>query len=201
MIQGAQAREIDSDTRLSTEELNHHFRVEAGPGAGKTHWLVEHIKNVLENSSRLNSTSKLACITYTTIASEEIKARLTISDDVVEISTIHSFLYKNVVKPYAFLLKDEVGNNLINIEELDGHDEHKPSIGKIKEWIENIGDRRYRYLIYRPETIKCLCNLYWILDSSGQAILDLQNYQKFPKYLLNVILKIISPPILEIKIP
>jgi DNA helicase-2/ATP-dependent DNA helicase PcrA len=184
MVQSPKAIEIDSNTRLSTEELNHHLRVEAGPGAGKTHWLVEHIRNVLENSCRLNSTSKLACITYTTIASNEIKERLSISDDVVEVSTIHSFLYKNIVKPYAFLLKDEDGKNLINIEELDGHDEHKPSIGKIKEWIENIADKKDHYLIYKPETIKCLCNLNWQLDSSGQIILDFQNYQKFPKYLL-----------------
>ncbi len=185
MIELAKARDIDSDTRLSIEELNHHFRVEAGPGAGKTHWLVEHIRNVLENSNRLKSTSKIACITYTTIASEEIKARLAISDDIVEISTIHSFLYKNIVKPYAFLLKDEYGNNLINIEKLDGHDEHKPSVGKIKKWIENIGDKHYFYLIYEQETIKYLCDLYWKLDSSGQAVPDFQNYHRFPKDLLN----------------
>ena len=28
--------EISSDSRI---DINHHFRVSAGPGAGKTHWL------------------------------------------------------------------------------------------------------------------------------------------------------------------
>ncbi len=39
---------IESDTSL--DDVDHHFRVRAGPGAGKTHWLVEHIKNALHKS-------------------------------------------------------------------------------------------------------------------------------------------------------
>ena len=25
-----------------------HFKVKAGPGAGKTHWLINHVKNVIK---------------------------------------------------------------------------------------------------------------------------------------------------------
>src|SRR3989339_1728735 len=82
------------------------FKVEAGPGAGKTYWLIKHLNNVLSNSKRLNPVNNIACITYTNIAVEEIKSRLDNKDEKVEISTIHSFLYKNIIKPYAYLLKD-----------------------------------------------------------------------------------------------
>jgi len=83
---------ITSDSALI--DIEHHFRVSAGPGAGKTHWLVEHIRNVLHRSNRLGKTRKIACITYTNIAVETILSRLGTSVDRVEVSTIHSFLYK-----------------------------------------------------------------------------------------------------------
>lgn len=81
--------------------IEQHFKVIAGPGAGKTHWLVNHIKNVVKNSVRLEKTRKIACITYTNIAVETIMKRLGTSiANRVEVSTIHSFLYRHVVKPY-----------------------------------------------------------------------------------------------------
>ena len=41
---------IESNTLIDTEQ---HFLVNAGPGAGKTYWLVQHIKHVLSTSNRL----------------------------------------------------------------------------------------------------------------------------------------------------
>ena len=74
------------------------FKVEAGPGAGKTEFLVNHIKNIIENSERLSNSRKVACITYTNIAVETILKRVgsTLSN-MLEVATIHSFLYKNVI--------------------------------------------------------------------------------------------------------
>jgi len=51
---------ITSDVLLI--DIEQHFRVSAGAGAGKTHWLTEHIKNVLHRSDRLAKTRKIACI-------------------------------------------------------------------------------------------------------------------------------------------
>ena len=56
-------------------DLDHHFRISAGPGAGKTYWLMNHMRNVLRNSKKLGISSKIACITYTTIAAEQIKEK------------------------------------------------------------------------------------------------------------------------------
>jgi len=45
-------------------DIEENFRVFAGPGAGKTTWLIHHLENVLKNSKRLGKTRKIACIIY-----------------------------------------------------------------------------------------------------------------------------------------
>lgn len=125
------AVEITSDFLMQDVDCN--FKVTAGPGAGKTYWLVQHIKNVLKNSQRLHSAAKIACITYTNVAVEEIQKRLGSDCDRVEVSTIHSFLYANVVKPYIHLLTDDNGNCIVNYQQIDGHVEHVPSVGRVMQ--------------------------------------------------------------------
>lgn len=71
------------------------FKIEAGPGAGKTEFLVNHIKDILQNSNKLACARKVACITYTNTAVETILKRLGKGvSDRVEVSTIHSFYIK-----------------------------------------------------------------------------------------------------------
>ncbi|MDC5511588.1 AAA family ATPase, partial [Acinetobacter baumannii] len=124
--------QIDSNKRL--DDIEHHFKVSAGPGAGKTHWLVEHIRNVLHHSNRLSKIRKIACITYTNIAVETILTRLGTSVTQVDVSTIHSFLYRHIVKPYVFLIADEYS---LNYSKLDGHDELNHSFSKMESWIKS----------------------------------------------------------------
>jgi DNA helicase-2/ATP-dependent DNA helicase PcrA len=123
---------ITSDYKIT--DIDNNFKVSAGPGAGKTYWLVNHIKNILHNSDKLSITRKVACITYTNTAVETIYKRLGTSSAQVEVSTIHSFLYKHIVKPYISFIADEYN---INISKVDGHDEINTSFNKISEWIEN----------------------------------------------------------------
>ena len=49
-------------------------------------------------------------------------------------STIHSFLYKHVVKPYIFLVADEFD---LNVQKMDGHDIIRPQYTSVKNWLEN----------------------------------------------------------------
>jgi len=125
-----------SINRIASESLlidiERHFRVSAGPGAGKTHWLVEHIRNVLHRSNRLGKTRKIACITYTNIAVETILSRLGTSVDCVEVSTIHSFLYKYIIKPYASFIATKFG---LSIARMDGHDDPFINFKYVKNWI------------------------------------------------------------------
>jgi len=125
------ATSITSDDLIPIEQ---HFRVSAGPGAGKTHWLINHIKNVLHTSSRLYKTRKVACITYTNIAVETILTRLGSSSDRVDVTTIHSFLYKHIVKPYVKFIADDYE---LNVNRIDGHDEVTISRGRIINWVTN----------------------------------------------------------------
>lgn len=135
---------ICSDTQIDIEKP---FKISAGPGSGKTRFLINHIKNVLSNSKRLNVVNNIACITYTNIAVEEIKTRLKDKSARVDVSTIHSFLYRNIVKPYAYLTKDNKNNIIVfDMKNLDGHDEHQPSFKYIKEWLDACnGNNLYLY--------------------------------------------------------
>lgn len=165
--------QITSDTLL--DDVEHHFRVSAGPGAGKTYWLVEHIKNVLHRSDRLAKTKKIACITYTNIAVETILKRLGTSAEHVEVSTIHSFLYKHIIKPYASFISDEYG---LNIEEMDGHDDQPVSLKKVVAWIEshpNSSHLKHPYSVnqltklenYKSALISWLGSLFYKINSNG----------------------------------
>lgn len=150
---------IESDAKL--ENIERHFRVFAGPGAGKTFWLVQHVKNVLRKSKRLGRTGKMACITYTNNGVDEIYKQLRQSGDRVEVSTIHSFLYKNIVKPYGFLLKDKDDRCLINLKHLDGHSEHIPNAKIIYDWkcAEKLQYQKDNKKIY-----ECLSALDWCFE-------------------------------------
>ena len=128
---------INSDFRIG--DIEKHFRISAGPGAGKTHWLVEHIKNVLHNSTRLSKYRKIACITYTNIGVETLLKRLGTAIEQVEIKTIHSFLYSHVVKPYASFVAAEYD---LNISRLDGHDDIILSGYKfLSDWKDRTGQK------------------------------------------------------------
>jgi DNA helicase-2/ATP-dependent DNA helicase PcrA len=170
--------QIKSSSLLS--DIEHHFRVSAGPGAGKTHWLVHHIKNVLHQSNRLHKTRKIACITYTNIAVKTILERLGTASTQVEVATIHSFLYKNVVKPYASFVAEEYG---LNVAKMDGHDEYIISKSKMNEWIKNhpqASSFSHPYTIEqltkRPENQKALKN--W-LESLSYKFLDNNELEMF----------------------
>ena len=108
-----------SITSEQTIPVDEPFKVTAGPGAGKTHWLISHIKNVVSNSHKLDVVRKVACITYTNVGIDTISSRLNMGNDVVEVCTIHSFLYANVVKPYIHLVAIDFGLKLDGLVVID----------------------------------------------------------------------------------
>lgn len=160
--------DIDSGTLLP--DIERHFRVVAGPGAGKTHWLVNHIKHVVANSTRLSPTSRVACISYTNVAVNEIVTRLGSAATQVDASTIHSFLYRNVVRPYLHLLRDADGQPLVAFASVDGHDEHHLSYTIFAEWLRSIGQARIltRTFEEQRDILKDkLCQLVWQRSEDG----------------------------------
>lgn len=111
------AIEISSDTQIN---INQHFRVSAGPGAGKTHWLSNHVAHVLKDTDRLGKMGKVACLSYTNVGADTLMGRLFDSRNRVVSSTIHSFLYSHIVKPYLNFIAAEEG---FNIKLLKGEDD------------------------------------------------------------------------------
>lgn len=142
---------IDSSDKLG--DIEHHFRVLAGPGAGKTYWLVNHIKEVLHTSERLDKNRKVACITYTNTAVEIIRERLSSSSNQVEVSTIHSFLYRHVVKPYMHFIAEDYG---FNVSMLDGHNDIFISRTMTENWLNQHTNRSS---LKHPYTLKQLLKM------------------------------------------
>lgn len=165
MIEWANCITINSDTEIS--DIERHFRVFAGPGAGKTHWLIKHVKNIVKRSKRLGLTRKIACITYTNSGVDEIQRRLKQSAERVEVATIHSFLYMNVVKPYGFLLKNEDGKPLLNMKLLDGHVEHIPRPKFIFDWKR---DQKIIYIKDDKKIYECLMDLDWCFQDENDEL-------------------------------
>lgn len=124
---------LSSDQPL--EDVDSPFKLSAGPGAGKTHWLAGHVKAVIAKGARLHGRAKVACITYTQIGSETLAQRLVGYEDRLWISTIHCFLYHQVVRPYAHAL----GEGSLVASEMDGHELRRPSIDQGKRWLSALG--------------------------------------------------------------
>ena len=131
---------LTSSDRL--EDIEHHFRVTAGPGSGKTHWLIEHVRQVAHESRRITPCSRIGVISYTNTAVREIQRRLGSAADVAEVSTIHSFLFANVVRPYLHLLKDSAGADIAAHHLVDTHSEHFIAHDVFDGWLNHYGRRQ-----------------------------------------------------------
>lgn len=166
--------QINSDQMIPIEQ---NFRVSAGPGAGKTHWLTNHIKNVLHNSSRLAKSRKIACITYTNIAVEIILDRLGTSANQVEVNTIHSFLYQHVVKPYAKFISADYG---LDVKKMDGHDDTILSnYSFIEEWKQRT---KQQQINDHNAIVEAITAARWRFGKSGDLEIKPDYPRKIGKY-------------------
>lgn len=107
------------------------FRLEAGAGAGKTYSLVKALQLIIdeEGAQLVRRHQRVACITYTNVATDEV-IRRTDGHPAVQASTIHSFCWE-LCKSFQAVLRSEV----MNIPQL---------LEKINE-VGEIGARRISY--------------------------------------------------------
>lgn len=103
-----QVKELIENNQINNHDVNH-FVLQGGAGSGKT----ESLKEIIEFISHKYPNQKIACITHTNIAVEEIRSR--INNDKLWVSTIHSFLNEQIknfqknlqeVLPNIFFLDD-----------------------------------------------------------------------------------------------
>jgi len=103
------------------------FVLEAGAGAGKTYSLIHALKHMLEieGNELLRNNQKIACITYTNIARDEIESR-TDHHPVIFSATIHSFCW-SIIKDFQPRLReilpeiDKWADRLKDIVEIKNH--------------------------------------------------------------------------------
>ena len=98
------------DSRLSTMELiakclseKKDFVVNGGAGSGKTYSLIETLNSIFA----MDNMAKVACITYTKVAANEIRKRVINKNEFFHVSTIHEFLWKNISN-YQISLKKAI---------------------------------------------------------------------------------------------
>lgn len=88
------------------------FIVTAGAGSGKTTSLIKALERVIEQhgESMLMKRQRVACITYTEVAANEIREDVT-AENLVHVSTIHSF-YWTIASTFQADIKAWVLNGL-----------------------------------------------------------------------------------------
>lgn len=101
------------------------FRVEAGAGAGKTYSLIEALKYLikLKSVSLQKEFQKIACITYTNTAVDEIKSRID-NHPSISVDTIHGFCW-SILQGFQSQMRElilSLGDEKLNekIEEAGG---------------------------------------------------------------------------------
>ncbi|WP_394256417.1 UvrD-helicase domain-containing protein [Vibrio harveyi] len=103
------------------------FCFNAGAGSGKTYALIETLKYVsVHKVLAKKSPQKVACITYTNVAVNEIKGRLG-NSDLVHVSTIHERVWDLIKRSQPELLechKEKIEKTIEHIE-LDLQDSNK----------------------------------------------------------------------------
>ncbi|MGW7048974.1 UvrD-helicase domain-containing protein [Streptomyces avermitilis] len=92
---------------LAALEDRANFKLEAGAGAGKTYSLIETLRHILDNRSRYlpRDGQRVACITYTNVARNEI-IRRTDSSPHIFAETIHGFLWEAISRFRKSLLRE-----------------------------------------------------------------------------------------------
>ena len=95
----AEELQIQKDINNSITEYKD-IKFNAGAGAGKTYALIESLKYILEkNNDKLKyHNQSIMCITYTNVATNEIKERLG-NTNLIKVSTIHERIW-DLIKDY-----------------------------------------------------------------------------------------------------
>ena len=133
------------------------FRLEAGAGAGKTYSLVKALQRIIdeEGAQFIRRQQKVACITYTNVATDEITRR-TDGHPAVQASTIHSFCWE-LCKNFQSILRQEV-------MKIDGLNEKIEEEGGISEQCVgyDLGHRRVtdtEILLHHDDVLKLMVTL------------------------------------------
>lgn len=119
------SQELEEDEKNIQIDLNKaiddfkHIIFNAGAGAGKTYALTESLKYIISNSAKSLTyhDQNILCITYTNVATNEIKERLG-NTSLVKVSTIHEQLWsliRDYQKQLVQIHKENIQVKLIDL--------------------------------------------------------------------------------------
>ncbi|HCY44201.1 MAG TPA: hypothetical protein DHU33_02105 [Firmicutes bacterium] len=85
---------------------NDSWILKAGAGSGKTHTLIETLKELIKSDGDIlkYNNQKIACITFTNVAANEIINRIGVNG-LISVSTIHDFVWGIISKYQKLLLR------------------------------------------------------------------------------------------------
>lgn len=150
------------------------FLLSGGAGSGKTYTLIQTLNHIFQS----NNKARVACITYTNVAANEIKERSPYSK--LRVSTIHDFLWDET-KDYQKNLKQSVVA-LINAEiEIKGSGisysgDNELTVGSLKQ----IEYQNYRNLekgiISHDDVLKIASHMYNTYPLLSKILCDKYDY-------------------------
>lgn len=109
------------------------FRVEAGAGAGKTYSLIQALHYLIKSKSTTlqKGFQKIACITYTNVATDEIRSRID-NHPSVYVDTIHGFCW-SILQGFQSQMREQI-----------------PTLGddKLNEKIDDAGGLKKQKIVY-----------------------------------------------------
>lgn len=195
----ARADELD-ELIIDNLSSGQSFRVEAGAGAGKTHSLMKVI-DWLEHGKRKElrrNGQRVACLTYTNVAVDEIKSRLT-SEGFIQPCTIHNFAWSCMSGFQSSLIK--------SVGELDILPDNEDKTGKISlEEVKTVSyDLGVRYFedgelhLHHDDVIKLFVKLldnakFRMLLSKEYPIILIDEYQDSFKSIMDQLLNYFVEP-------
>ncbi len=156
-------------------DANRNFLVEAGAGAGKTYTLIKALKHLIAKYEKeyQKSGKRIACITYTNVAKDEIRSR-TDNHPIILADTIHAFAWE-VMQGFQKSMRERMGdlgeNWVARIEEAGGVQQQRviyslgyPKITE-KEIFLHHNDviKLFTSLMYDEKFFKIFSNKYPIL--------------------------------------
>lgn len=165
-----------------------------GAGSGKTYTLVQTINLIKKEDSN----SRIACITYTNSASDEIKSRVIDNENLV-VSTIHDFLWNNIKKYQKELkecLYELIQSKIIEFKEQDDIDlEYFNNIEKIqyKEYLDIKNGFIFHNEVLKVANLmykkyKILCDI--LKDKYNFILVD--EYQDTSKLVIEILLEFLN---------
>ena len=170
---------IESDELI---DIDSPFRVSAGPGAGKTYWLTQHIHNVVRTSNKLFITKKVLCLTYTNNAVKTLRLRLGNANSRVEVMTIHSFFYQYIVKPYISVIAEDFN---LDLTKIDGYDDQILSSYPFVQELLTKPKVNYVSSENKFKLIDAIKRCFWHFNSENKLVIKPSYPIKIGKYNLS----------------